>query len=118
MRQPSSSRCGAFPPKKRRFADLLILNGGINDVGVNTLLSAHLFDSERLLDPSIQMYCYSDMMGLFTEARARFPRAIIAVLGYYPLLSDDSSIAWVALLLFLFGSSAGVVSGVLASAAL
>ena len=106
------------PAAEAAAADLLILNGGINDVGVNTLLSAHLFDSERLLDPSIQTYCYSDMMGLLAEARARFPRATIAVLGYYPLLSDDSNIAWVALLLFLLGSSAGVVAGVLASAAL
>ena len=70
--------------------DLVLLNGGINDVSLTRILnpatsSAHL---EQLVD----QFCRQGMADLLQAAAAKLtlPNAQIAVVGYYPILSSQS----------------------------
>jgi lysophospholipase L1-like esterase len=83
--------------------DLVLLNGGINDVGVETILNpAALIPS---LSRRISSACYDGMLQLLKNISAKFskPTCGILVIGYYPILSADSDPFGVIKLLSLFG---------------
>jgi hypothetical protein len=79
------------------------MNGGINDVGVETILNpAALIPS---ISQRISSACHDGMLQLLKNISARFskPTCRILVIGYYPILSADSDTFGVIKLLSLFG---------------
>ena len=70
--------------------DLVLLNGGINDVSVTRILSP--WTNTTQLKHWIDQFCNQAMAALLTTAAGQLtaPGARIAVLGYYPILSSQS----------------------------
>jgi hypothetical protein len=67
---------------------LVLLNGGINDCDVRTILSP--LSNDDLLINLAQRYCGQAMGTLLDAVCAKFPRAQVCVTGYYQLLSQES----------------------------
>ncbi len=71
--------------------DLLILDGGANDMDFKSLLDPRGDkDYVAVLDPEFEEKIYSRMHGLLRQACEHFPRTQIMVTGYFPGLSDLS----------------------------
>lgn len=70
--------------------DLILMNGGINDVDIRDILDP-LTDSSHLKD-WIEMHCHVHMKTLLDQVVAKFSSvtARIVVTGYYPILSKLS----------------------------
>lgn len=68
--------------------DLVILNGGINDIDIRYILNPFT-ETADLIDVT-NRFCGTDMLALLTRTLARFTGARIAVTSYYPVLSPDS----------------------------
>jgi lysophospholipase L1-like esterase len=83
--------------------DLILLNGGINDVGVATILNPLALIPS--LDVGITHACHDGMLVLLRKLSAKFskPTCRILVTGYYPILSSRSDPLGVTKLLSLFG---------------
>jgi hypothetical protein len=69
--------------------DLLLLNGGANDVDFARVLhpDGH---SLPVIDETIKRYLYESMMNVVAVARRKFPNAVIIIPGYYSAFSRDS----------------------------
>jgi lysophospholipase L1-like esterase len=69
----------------------VLLNGGINDVDIRVIVNP--FTSTGRLSQLIEQHCRVDMLTLLSRvcASAPDPTIPILVLGYYPILSSDSS---------------------------
>lgn len=78
----------AFDAAEARSTDLVIINGGINDVDVRVIVSP--FTSPTTLADRTARACGDDLTALLRAALAKFPKARIAVLTYYPILSPLS----------------------------
>jgi lysophospholipase L1-like esterase len=72
-----------------RSVDLIMLSGGITDIRLSTILDP--FRGNEKLQSDIEKYCNEAMFQLLTHAVELFPNALIAVVGYYPMLSKRSS---------------------------
>lgn len=73
-----------------REQNVVIINGGINDVDIRRILSP--WTTIPQLDASVQQHCGKDMAELLSELGQRCdPKAIVVVPGYYPILSPDST---------------------------
>lgn len=83
--------------------DVLLICGGINDVGVVTILNPLAGTLKHL----IVRACYHDMSELLEAARRRFAKSTckILILGYYPILSSSSDPRGATGLLSAFGLS-------------
>jgi lysophospholipase L1-like esterase len=81
-------QCADFPVEEGAAIDLVILNGGINDVDIRFILNPFT-EPEDLEDTTLHA-CGSDLLVLLRAAGERFPDARIAVLEYYPILSPQS----------------------------
>jgi hypothetical protein len=86
--------------------DLVLVNGGINDVGVARILNP--FDRVPSLDSRIERACYDDMLLLLRKIANRFskPTCRILVTGYYPIVSRHSDPLGVHRFLSVFGIKA------------
>jgi len=71
-------------------ATLILLDGGINDISVQYILSP--FTSDQGLKAKVERYCFEDMLTLLRAAIARFqnPRTNIIVTSYFPIFSPQS----------------------------
>jgi hypothetical protein len=69
---------------------VILMNGGINDVDLRVLLNPATQASS--LSDLIEQYCYRDMKLLLQTVAAKFsdPQCRIILLGYYPILSENS----------------------------
>ncbi len=69
---------------------VVLLDGGINDVGVGTIVNPSTSSTE--LQQLIDDYCYTDMLQLLGEVAAKFsnPKCRIILTGYYQILSRAS----------------------------
>jgi lysophospholipase L1-like esterase len=85
--------------------DLLLVNGGINDVDLTRILSP--FTRTEDLARYIQDACYGGMKTLLTEIAETFsnPAIKVVITGYYPILSPDSDQSSFEDLLSIFGVS-------------
>jgi lysophospholipase L1-like esterase len=83
--------------------DLILVNGGINDVGVATILNP--FALIPSLDTRTSRACHDGMSVLLQRLSTKFskPTCKILVTGYYPILSSMSDPLGVTKLLSLFG---------------
>jgi len=89
--------------------DLVLVNGGINDVGVATILNP--FSVLPSLGARIESACHDRMLALLRKVSAKFTKAScqILVTGYYAILSDQSDPLKLHSLLRMYGISAPVV---------
>lgn len=70
--------------------DLVILDGGINDLGV---FSVGLdFGDRAEFDRRIRRHCYEDLSVLIALTRQKFPNAVIVVTSYFPYISFESDV--------------------------
>jgi lysophospholipase L1-like esterase len=71
--------------------DLILLNGGINDMGAPRILAPKLlgFLAGNISDFA-KKYCEDDMKLLLNKVASTFPNARIVVSGYFPLVSLDT----------------------------
>jgi hypothetical protein len=89
--------------------DLVLLNGGINDIGVTSILSP--WASSGSVSDLTRDSITGHMNHLLLTAAQLFPSAKFIVPGYFPIITPDSSTPEVTLLLTtLFGVAAAVVT--------
>lgn len=79
-------QCDAFNDAPETI-DLIILNGGINDVNVDRILTVLSLDELRRLT---KIHCHNHMKVLLQNVVKKFPSARVVVTGYYPLVSEFS----------------------------
>lgn len=91
-------QAAAFPGDPAEV-DVVLVNGGINDVNIRNILNP--FISADQLSDLIREHCYDSMRVLLGDVVARFPAATtrIVVTGYYPILSHRSKPFGIPLLL-------------------
>jgi len=69
-------------------ADLIMLTGGITDISVSKLLNP--FGNPKEIAPWVQKYCLDQMSDLLDYAHENNPNALMAVIGYFPIISPQS----------------------------
>jgi lysophospholipase L1-like esterase len=79
---------------------LVILNGGINDIGFTSILAPGGLGG---LERAIRKHCFHGMKRMLGTARTTCPNAVIVVVGYYPMISEMSELNVVRLYLGLVG---------------
>ncbi len=90
--------------------DLVLLDGGANDVGITTILNPlGLMDLPSLRNSAAQL-CGRPMTRLLPQVQAAFPKAKILVTGYYPIVSDQSDLTAIGLLLALLFTPGGFLA--------
>jgi lysophospholipase L1-like esterase len=117
-RLPSITAQLALPAlvAQRDRIDLVIIGGGINDVTVRTILDP--FGSDAALSAATGTACRFGMAGLLATVRATLsPSVPIVVTGYYPIVSDQSDIAFLFPVLAGLGWLSGLVTPLVVGAA-
>lgn len=76
--------------------DLVILNGGINDINFREILNP--LADEKQLERKIKSHCYTAMKKLLGKTRRLYPNAVIIVAGYFSILSESRSLKFCNLL--------------------
>jgi GDSL-like Lipase/Acylhydrolase family len=78
---------------------VILMDGGINDVDVRVILNPTTEAAK--LSALIKQYCYTDMKLLLAAVAAKFsnPGCRIILLGYYPILSENSEVHGIPFLL-------------------
>jgi aryl-phospho-beta-D-glucosidase BglC (GH1 family)/lysophospholipase L1-like esterase len=82
--------------------DLVLVNGGINDVNARNILNP-LAGTNEALKTRIDRYCRRHMQLLLEAAGQTYPNAQIVATGYYPMLSKESDLAFIDLFLVGLG---------------
>lgn len=83
-------QCQQFTgPPAPAEVDLILVDGGMNDVGVMRVLDPNV--TTTTLETHMVNYCYTAMKVLLVELERKFPNARIIVTGYYPILSSQSN---------------------------
>ncbi len=77
------------PDADGREIELVIVDGSTNDVGVEEVLDPEGDDLAKLAE-DIRRFSYVALTGLLRELRAKFPRAVVVVTGYFSPLSAES----------------------------
>jgi lysophospholipase L1-like esterase len=93
--------------------DYVLIDGGINDIGVEEIVSPIATSNLKTL---AKKHCYDDMKFLLRKVTEnKFPNAKVIVTGYYPIVTDDSNLNSLILLLgglgLLVGGLAGAIVG-------
>ncbi|MGM0880101.1 MAG: IPT/TIG domain-containing protein [Bacillota bacterium] len=89
------------------YVDLVLLDGGMNDIGITTALNPLGPD----LAPLTKKFFLDDMVTLLTKVAGRFKKAKIIVTGYYQPVSEDSNLTAVELFLIALGVRLGGAAG-------
>lgn len=109
----------SIDPAVRARVDLILINGGINDIGVTNILDPFKLDSSLhtetvakcgLMGSQILSPANADM-----SVAALFPSARIIILGYYPLVSSESDLHAVLGLLLGLRLISGMPGGLIGS---
>ncbi len=87
--------------------DLVLLDGGINDLGVFGTLLVATNNPDDIRTRSAT-YCRGHMLEVMGRVRDTFPNAKILVTGYFPVVSRDSNLDALAVLLALVVPFAGL----------
>jgi lysophospholipase L1-like esterase len=84
-------QCQRFTgPPEPAAVDLILVNGGINDVSIMNILNPSV--TTTTLETYLRNYCYTAMKVLLVELERKFPNARIIVTGYYPIVSTQSNL--------------------------
>ena len=106
-------QCASFTDSPETV-DLVLVNGGLNDINVRTVLNPTT--SPSALVPLIEQRCDQDMATLLREVARTFPAATIVVTGYFPMVTADSNIGLLEPLLIGAGVAlAGLPGGFVAA---
>ena len=70
---------------KPEEVDLVLLNGGINDIGFPMIVNP--FTSDKKLTDQSKKYCFKEMTELLRGLHQSFPHAHLVVAGYFPIIS-------------------------------
>ena len=92
--------------------DLVLLDGGINDVGTTAVVAP--WTDQHDIDLATRRHCYDHLKYLIARTRRKFPTALIVVTGYFPFLSHESDLSLAELTLAIavvFGLPVGVAAG-------
>ncbi|MGH7527474.1 MAG: SGNH/GDSL hydrolase family protein [Gemmatimonadales bacterium] len=73
--------------------DLVLVDGGANDVGIKTLL--YEFNTADLVRQKSTELIGGQMPDLLNLVRGAFPHAKILVTGYYPIISEQSDLGFI-----------------------
>ncbi|CAN5525036.1 hypothetical protein BH18ACI1_BH18ACI1_07550 [soil metagenome] len=76
--------------EKPESVNLIVLSGGITDVLVANTVNPFL--DEKKMRELIHKYCNEAMCGLLEHATDAFPNAVVAVVGYFPIISTKSDV--------------------------
>ncbi len=68
-----------------KSVDLIMVSGGIPDVGVAKIINP--FESNERLRERIETYCRLHLKEVLIDAAGLFPNASFAVIGYYPIIT-------------------------------
>lgn len=101
---PSILQQIAAYPGDPQIVPVVLLNGGINDIDIRTILNPFTLSGD--LSSDIQQYCYRDMGFLLEQVKDRFSNSTtkIVVTSYFPILSSDSSLDLLAPMLEFMGA--------------
>lgn len=93
--------------------DLIILDGGINDIGVTTIINPAT-NSNRLRNTINARF--TRLPRLLREAANAFPNAKIVLTGYYPIVSNNSNPISITALMVALGTmlGPGIIGGAIA----
>ena len=88
--------------------DLVLLDGGINDVNLKVILGVSLLPASSfypgVIESETQKKCVDRMRGLLPMVATAFPTARIAVIGYWPIISVQSNLADIAAFVCAIGA--------------
>ncbi len=87
--------------------DLVLLDGGINDMGVTALLNAT--NSPAMIRQKSAEFCGVQMSDLLPRVRNAFPAARILVTGYFPIVSEETNLQALGVLLSILLPVAGAL---------
>ncbi len=85
---------------------LILVEGGINDVNLERILDP--FVSPKTLQRETEIHCYRHMKMLLQRLAAKFPKARIILMTYYPLITKESEDSF----LHAFITAMGIMPGV------
>jgi hypothetical protein len=68
--------------------NLVMLTGGLVDITVPGILNP--FGDDQALKNDIKKYCNDDMFRFLEHGAQAFPKALFAVIGYFPILSNKT----------------------------
>jgi hypothetical protein len=74
-------------PPYAEDVDLVLVNGGTNDIAESWLMDYTKHSYSDVLH-AVERHCYDDQVYLLERTRERFPNAVIALVGYFPFVSD------------------------------
>jgi hypothetical protein len=101
---------GWFFDPERTNVDLVLITGGINDVGVNTILDPTTFSST--INAACRLHCHDSMKLLLTDAVGTFGKDTkIVVTGYQLMVSWASDTAQLTEFLIALGVALGAING-------
>ena len=87
--------------------DLVLVDGGINDIEVTKILDPTAPSMATL----VNQFCETRMDWLLTNLPALFPNAKFVVTGYFPIVSTQSDLKEIGILLAALGLVAGTIVG-------
>ena len=73
---------------KPEDVDLVLLNGGINDIGVRTIVNP--FTKEKKIAELSKKFCFDEMKKLLSLLAEKFPNAWLVTTGYFPIISHKT----------------------------
>jgi hypothetical protein len=80
---------GPTPPAPNDEVDLVLLDGGINDVDIVHILNPAYSSLAALT----RKKCRAGMVSLLGDVALLFPNAKVVVTGYYPIVSEESDVS-------------------------
>ncbi len=89
-RTPTSVATQVTLFERPELMDLVLINGCINDIGIDTVLDPFI-DPDVLGDWTVAK-CERPMADLIEEVKSVAPNAAIVVLGFYPIVSEQSEL--------------------------
>jgi lysophospholipase L1-like esterase len=95
--------------------DLILVDGGANDVGITTILSPFPGVTTATLRSDIIKKVGGPMQGLLTRISNAFPKAKVVVTGYYPPVGSETNLLALAALLAVIQPSFALVTPVIKS---
>jgi beta-glucosidase/6-phospho-beta-glucosidase/beta-galactosidase/lysophospholipase L1-like esterase len=106
-------QCNAFTDAPETV-DLVLVNGGLNDINIRNVLNPGT--SVATVIAATNKYCYEHMKQLLQRITTKFPNSRVVVTGYYPIVTADSDIVLLEVLLTVMGVSlAGIAGGITAA---
>jgi lysophospholipase L1-like esterase len=93
-------QCDAFADH-RETVDLILVDGGINDINVTKILNPTVSLADLRAD--IEKYCYRHMKVLLAKITDDFKTAKVVVTGYFPIVTEDTDLRLLETLLIAIG---------------